>query len=243
MNKVNILIPMAGNGSRFADKGYKMPKPLISVFGRPMISWVINNFDKIQNKRFIFICRTEHEKKYKISEELRKLSPDCHLIFIDALTEGAACTTLLAKEKINNDDQLIIANSDQFVKWDESEFLAFCQDGLDAGILTFPSQAQKWSYAKLDEASFVNEVAEKKVISEEATVGIYYWKHGSDYVKFAEQMIEKNMRVNNEFYVCPVFNEAIADGKKIKTFQIERDAMWGLGTPEDLEHFLQNYKG
>jgi dTDP-glucose pyrophosphorylase len=123
------------------------------------------------------------------------------------------------------------------VDWDSNEFLYAMQaDGVDAGILTFESVHPKWSFAKVNESGFVTEVAEKKPISNHATVGIYYWARGSDYVKYAEQMIAKNKRVNNEFYVCPVFNEAIEDGKKIKIFPVEN--MWGIGTPEDLEIFL-----
>lgn len=243
MNNVNILIPMAGNGSRFAEKGYLLPKPIIEVFGKPMVSWVTSNFANIPNNKFIFICRQEHQNNFDIENKIHDLVHDSTVVFVDHLTEGAACTTLLAKDFINNDSPLIIANSDQYVLWKEDEFYRFCQDDLDAAILTFPSQEAKWSYAKLDENQFVVEVAEKKVISKEATVGIYFWKKGSDYVKYAEQMIEKNIRVKNEFYVCPVFNEAIQDGKKVKTFQIDKEAMWGLGTPEDLEYFLQNFKG
>jgi dTDP-glucose pyrophosphorylase len=164
------------------------------------------------------------------------------VVFVDYLTEGAACTTLLAKDFINNDESLVIANSDQFVVWDEKDFQNSLVGGEDASILTFPSQAVKWSYAKTDKVGLVTEVAEKKVISEDATVGIYFWKKGSDYVKYAERMISKNIRVNNEFYVCPVFNEAIQDNKKVILKQIKKEDMWGLGTPEDLEVFLTNFK-
>jgi dTDP-glucose pyrophosphorylase len=109
----------------------------------------------------------------------------------------------------------------------------------DGGIVTFKSTHPKWSFAKVDENGLVTEVAEKNPISDNATVGYYFWKHGSDFVKYAEQMIEKNIRVNNEFYVCPVFNQAIEDAKKIRTFNVER--MWGLGTPEDLHYYLEHY--
>jgi len=158
---------------------------------------------------------------------------------VDGITEGAACTTLLAKEYINDGSPLLLANSDQYVDWDSNQFLYSMQaDGVDGGILTFESIHPKWSFAKLDEDGFVSEVAEKKPISDKATVGIYYWAKGSDYVKYAEQMIANDTRVNGEFYVCPVFNEAVADDKKIKTFHV--DKMWGLGTPEDLEVFLND---
>jgi hypothetical protein len=135
-----------------------------------------------------------------------------------------------------------MANSDQFIEWNSNEVMyAFNADQIDGGILTFKATHPKWSYAKLDDSGFVSEVAEKKVISDNATVGVYFWKHGSDYVKYAKQMIDKNIRVNNEFYVCPVFNEAIADGKKIRVKEIAK--MWGIGTPEDLNSFLTDYHG
>ena len=153
------------------------------------------------------------------------------------MTEGAACTTLLAKEYIDNEQPLIMANSDQFLEWNSNEFMYKMQEqNAEGGIVTFTATHPKWSFAKLDELGYVTEVAEKNPISNIATVGVYYWQKGSDYVKYAERMIDKNIRVNNEFYVCPVFNQALQDGKKIRTYQIEK--MWGLGTPEDLMSYL-----
>jgi len=113
-------------------------------------------------------------------------------------------------------------------------------DEVDGGMLTFTATHPKWSFAKLNGEGFVSEVAEKKPISKIATVGIYYWAKGSDYVKYAEEMIRKDVRTNNEFYVCPVFNEAILDNKKVKVYSINERDMWGLGTPEDLDNFLKN---
>ena len=163
---------------------------------------------------------------------------------MDGITEGAACTTLLAKEFINNDQSLLMANADQFVEWDSNKTLyAFSNSKCDGGILTFTASHPKWSYAKVNEEGFVTEVAEKKPISSNATVGIYWWKKGSDYVKYAEKMIKKDIRTNNEFYVCPVFNEAIQDGKKVLIKEIDNNGMWGMGTPEDLDNFLKNYVG
>lgn len=234
--KMNVLIPMAGRGSRFQEAGYTFPKPLIEVQGKPMIQLVTENINV--DARHVYICLREHYYKYNLKNVLNLISPECKIVIVDSVTEGAACTTLLAKEFINNDEPLLIANSDQFVDWDSNEFLYACGDtGVDGGILTFKSVHPKWSYAKVDNSGFVTEVQEKNPISDKATVGIYYWKRGSDYVKYAEQMIAKNVRVNEEFYVCPVFNEAIQDGLKFKTFHIEQ--MWGLGTPEDLDIFLK----
>lgn len=234
---MNVLIPMAGAGSRFEKAGYTFPKPLIDVNGKPMIQTVVENINIQAN--YIFIVQKSHYEKYNLETVLNNIAPDCKIVQVDGITEGAACTTLLAKEFIDNDEPLVMANSDQFVEWDSNEFMySMIGDTIDGGILTFKSTHPKWSYAKLNNDGFVSEVAEKNPISNIATVGIYYWRRGSDYVKYAEQMINNNIRVNNEFYVCPVFNEAIGDNKKIKIYNI--DKMWGLGTPEDLKYFIEN---
>ena len=238
--KMNVLIPMAGAGSRFAQAGYTFPKPLIDVRGKPMIQVVVDNLNI--EAHFIFLVQKEHYEKYNLKHLLNLIAPGCDVVQVDGITQGAACSTLLAKEYINNDEPLVMANSDQFVEWNSNEVMyAWSADSIDGGILTFKATHPKWSFAKVDADGFVSEVAEKNPISDNATVGVYYWKKGSDYVRYAEQMIEKDIRTNNEFYVCPVFNEAIADGKKIRIKEISK--MWGLGTPEDLNHYLQNYKG
>ena len=239
---MNVLIPMAGRGSRFATQGYTFPKPLIDVKGKPMIQVVTENLNIKAN--YTFIVQKEHYEKYSLQHLLNLIAPNCNIVQVDGITEGAACTTLLAKEYIDNDEPLLMANSDQFVEWDSNETLyAFSNGNCDGGIITFPATHPKWSYAKLGEDGYVSEVAEKKPISEHATVGIYWWAKGSDYVKYAEQMIEKDIRVNNEYYVCPVFNEAIGDGKKVRIKEIEKEGMWGIGTPEDLNYFLEHYHG
>ena len=238
-SKMNVLIPMAGAGKRFADAGYIFPKPLIEINNKPMIQWVIESLNLKAN--YIFIIQKEHQKKYNIRSVLNVLQPNCKIIELDHVTEGAACTTLLAKKYINNSDPLLIANSDQYIKWNSSKVIYDINSkNLDGAILTFEAIHPKWSYAKCDEKDFVTEVAEKKVISKNATVGVYFWKHGSDYVRSAENMIKKNVRVNNEFYVCPVYNEFLLSKKKIKIYNVEE--MHGLGTPEDLNNFLRKLK-
>ena len=237
--KMNVLIPMAGAGSRFQQAGYTFPKPLIDVEGKPMIQVVVDNLNI--EATYIYVVQKEHREKYNLDTLLNLITPNCKIVEVDGLTEGAACTTLLAKEFIDTDEPLVMANSDQFVEWDSNEFMyKMIEQKVDGGILTFTATHPKWSFAKVDEYGYVTEVAEKNPISDIATVGVYYWAKGSDYVKYAEQMIEKNIRTNNEFYTCPTFNEAIGDGKKIKTFNIEK--MWGLGTPEDLKYYLENKK-
>ncbi len=237
--KMNVLIPMAGAGSRFEKAGYSFPKPLIDINGKPMIQLIVDNLNI--DAKHIFLVQKLHYDKYGLQYLLPLITNNnCEIIQVDGVTEGAACTTLLAKKFIDNNEPLIMANSDQFIEWESNEFMwAMSGDNVDGGILTFKSTHPKWSFVKLSDNGFVSEVAEKKPISDIATVGIYYWRKGCDYVKYAQQMIEKDIRTNNEFYVCPVFNEAIADGKKIKIHSISK--MWGLGTPEDVEKYLSNF--
>ena len=239
--KMNVLIPMAGAGSRFAKVGYTFPKPLIDVKGKPMIQVVAEMLNVEAN--FIYIVQKSHREQYNLDTLLNLITPNCKIVEVDGMTEGAACTTLLAKELINNDSPLILSNSDQFIEWDSTEFMyKMNEKDYDGGIICFPATHPKWSFAKTDENNIISEVAEKNPISDQATAGIYYWKKGSDYVKYVEQMIEKDIRVNNEFYVCPIYNEAIQDNKIVYNHKIPAENMWGLGTPEDLKYYLENYK-
>lgn len=235
---INIVIPMAGRGSRFANVGYKMPKPLIDVKGHYMIEWVVRNLTPACEHRFIFMCLKEHIDEWNLNEYLEKIAPGCVVIPVDKVTEGPACTVLLAKDYIDNDDELMIANSDQFVNCDINEYHSVMGDN-DGLIMTLYTEDPKWSFIKFDENGYVTLVREKEVISNEATVGIYNFKHGSDYVKYANEMIDLNLRVNNEFYVAPVYNQFIEAGKKIvfKNYGSEGNGMYGLGIPEDLIKF------
>lgn len=237
--KLNVLIPMAGAGSRFEKAGYTFPKPLIEVNKKPMIQVVVENLNIDAN--FIFVVQKEHRLKYNLDTLLNLIAPGCKIVETEGITEGAACTALLASEYINNDLPLFFANSDQFVDWNSNEFMyKMNETEADGGIVVFEATHPKWSFAEINENNIVIRVAEKDPISTNATVGFYYWKNGSDFVKYANQMIANNIRVNNEFYVCPVFNEAIKDNKKIISFKA--NSMWGLGTPEDLELFLKDTK-
>ena len=234
---MNVIIPMAGRGKRFEDAGYSFPKPLIDVNDKPMIQVVVENLNF--SGKYIFICQDEHVKKFAIKDLMNLIKPGSEIISINKMTQGAAETVLLAKDLINNDDELIIANSDQWIDWNNQHFLSFMRKkDADGGIISFISTHPKWSYVKVNEDGLVQEVAEKRPISNIATVGIYYYKHGKDFVKAAKQMMKKNIRTNNEFYVAPVFNEMIESGKKIHIYPIAE--MRGLGTPEDLNNFLSS---
>ena len=235
---LNIVVPMAGRGSRFAKAGYQMPKPLIDVHGHPMIEYVTHNIRPDCEHRFIYICQLEHLERYHLAQELERMAPGCAVVTVDHITEGAACTVLLAERYIDNDDALMIANSDQFVDTSINEYLNK-MGNYDGLIMTMPANDPKWSYIRYNESGFVTLVREKEVISDQATVGIYNYKRGSDFVRFAHQMIEKDIRVNNEFYVAPVYNEMIEAGRKI-VFCDVGEKMFGLGIPEDLNTFCDN---
>ena len=235
---MKILIPMAGEGSRFAKEGYTFPKPLIDVNGKPMIQTVVENLDF--DCEYVFLVRTEHLEKYSglIDTLDRITNGKFKYVPVDGLTEGAACTALLAEEFINNDEDLLIANSDQFIEYEPQNFNTLKNlTSVDAMVFTFNAVHPKWSFVKTNSRGFVTEVAEKKPISNIATCGIYWYRRGSDFVKYANQMIENNIRVNNEFYIAPVYNELIKDGKALVPFYVHE--MWGIGTPEDLRRFLK----
>mgnify|MGYP003655150264 CR=1 FL=1 len=238
---MNILIPMAGEGSRFKKEGYTFPKPLIDVDGKSMIQTVVENLDF--DADYIFLVRKQHLEEYSgLKETLYEITNGrTTIVEVDGLTEGAACTALLAKEFIDNDDDLLIANSDQFIEYENQNFnLIKNMTDVDSMVFTFTSVHPKWSFVKTNSRGFVTEVAEKKPISNIATCGIYWYRNGSDFVKYAEDMISKNIRVNNEFYIAPVYNELIQDKKTLVPFFVH--AMHGLGTPEDLRTYLSKIK-
>jgi len=233
---MKIIIPMAGRGKRFEEAGYSFPKPLIDLDGKPMIQVVIENLNFPD--QHIFICQKEHLEKFSMKELLNLIKPNSKIITINEMTEGAACTVLLAKDLINNDEELIIANSDQWINWNNQHFLSYLREkDADGGIVTFIATHPKWSFVKIDQEGYITEVAEKKPISNIATVGIYYYKKGKYFVEAVEQMIKKDIRVNNEFYVAPTFNEIIGEGKKVLPYPVAE--MRGLGTPEDLKRFME----
>lgn len=238
---LNIVIPMAGRGSRFAKAGYLLPKPLIEIHGRPMIEYVVHNIRPQQECRFIFICLEEHLKMYDLAARLEGIAPGCAVVPVCQVTEGAACTVLLAQDYIDNEDPLMIANSDQYVDIDINAYLQ-AMDEYDGLIMTMTADDPKWSFIRCDENHLVTLLREKEVISNEATVGIYNYRRGADFVFYARRMIEKEVRVNGEFYVAPVYNEMIEDGKRLTYYNIgsEDHGMYGLGIPEDLEKFLKN---
>jgi dTDP-glucose pyrophosphorylase len=239
---LNIVLPIAGRGSRFAVAGYAQPKPLIPVRGKPMIELVVENLRPARAHRVIFVALREHLEQWDISSVLARAAPGCAIVPVDTVTEGAACTVLLAEALIDNGDPLMIANTDQYVVADLERYLGESDGaGCDGLIMTFAASDPKWSYVRKDRDGRIVEVVEKQVVSNEATVGIYNFRRGADFVRAAKSMIARDLRVNGEFYVAPTYNQLIREGALIRSYAIEGEGvgMHGLGTPEDLQRFLE----
>jgi NDP-sugar pyrophosphorylase family protein len=242
LSALNLVIPMAGAGKKFQEAGYTFPKPLIDIKGKTMIELVVHNLKPKFDHTFVFICHRDAYEKYDLHNILKRATDNkFEVVPVIGQTQGAACAVLCGINHINNNSELIIANSDQIVDFDINHFIATARakdcDGL---IVTFEASHPKWSYARADKNGKVFETAEKKVISNNATAGIYYFKKGSDFVRAAQGMIHKDIKHNNEFYVCPSYNELIIEGKQIYLYPVSGQKMQSLGTPEDVESFIKN---
>jgi len=240
---MNVVMPIAGLGSRFTKVGIDTPKPIIEILKKPMAKWSADSIPFARPEDFIFIVRKEHVEKYALDKEIKKIfSQKCSVIIIDYVTEGAACTVLLAKRLIDNDEPLIVTDCDHYFVNKEYENLAKNPPKDLKGIIPVfkvPANETKWSFSKFGNNKIITEVAEKKPISEYANIGAYYFAHGKDFVWAAENMIRLNERVNNEFYVAPVYNQLIRRGDHIYSAICEKT--WGLGTPEDVEKFKKEF--
>ena len=235
---LRIVIPMAGEGKSFQTAGHVFPKPLIDINGKPMIQWVVENINV--DGKFIFIVQKKHLETYNMQYLLNLIAPGCEIISVEDPGGGAATSVLHAKHLFDDDSPIAIINSDQLISWNSNEFFyAMAADECDGGIVTFESTHPQWSFVRTGDDGFAMEVAEKKPISNLATAGVYYFKKGNDFIKYTEQMIDSDIRTLNEFYVCPVYNEYIRDGKKIRTFPVKK--MWSFSTPKDVEFFMQKY--
>ena len=244
---LSIVIPMAGRGERFAKRGFREPKPLIPVFGREMIQRVIANLRLATTPhRFIFVCLEELLRRIPLSSALESWAPGCEIVAIPEVTSGAAVTVLAAREYIKGDSPLMIANCDQLVRVSMDRYLDQMEvGGYDGLIMTMHATDSKWSFVRRGASGDVVEVAEKKPISEEATVGIYSFRRGADFCHAAEAMMCKGVTTNGEFYVAPVYNELIGAGMRIGAYALREpaEAMFGIGTPEDLDAFHRNPEG
>lgn len=233
MNKYNLLLPIAGKAQRFIDAGHTNPKPLIIANYRHIIDWALDSIDH-RDCNLIFAVRSDHINSFCIDAILKKkFGNDIKIVVVDKITEGAVSTCELAREHIDNDFPLFIYTPDVYF---EKKFNPNDIDHtLDGFLLTFKANSPAHSYVKLDEYGFVTKTAEKEVISDNAAVGVYYYKTGRMFLKYATLLRERNIRVKNEFYICPMYNLMIKDGLRIKTNPVEK--LHVLGTPEELDFF------
>ena len=239
--KLNVVIPMAGLGSRFAKAGYTKPKPFIDVAGRTMIERVMTNL-AIDGARYILLARKDHIEAERDTVNRLRMQGNVEFLPIETMTEGTACTVLHARGLIDNETPLLIANCDQVVDFSCEAFVSDCWSrGLDGSILCFKDGKRdpKWSFAKTDASGLVTQVAEKIAISDLATVGLYLFRRGSDFVAGAIDMVSRNDRVNNEFYTCPVYNHVIRNGGRIGVHEVRFEDMHGLGVPDDLVDYIK----
>lgn len=241
------LIPLAGAGSRFVKEGYKDPKPLIKVDDLPMI--IRATEDLPQPEKWIFICRTEHVENYPLKEVLEKYYPGCKIIDIDYLTEGQASTCLLAKDFIEKDEPLLIGACDNGMLYDKNKYKQLVNDkNIDALVFSFRNNVtvegnpKAYGWIKVDDKENVKRMSVKVPISDEpqkdhAVVGAFWFRKGTHFIEAAQDMIKKDTRINNEFYVDECINNAVEMGLKVKVFEIDKYICWG--TPNDLQ--VYNY--
>lgn len=266
---MKIVIPMAGLGSRFSELAnehpeYRVPKPLIQIKGMPMVKWATASYSSFLQQHvdddkpvklsdLIFICLGEHERKFHIGQKLREFySPDITVLFVEKLTRGAAETAYLAKEYINTDEDVIISDSDHHFDgaplWEAINTKRPKTIGI-LPVITPQDQKPTWSYVVLDDKGYVIEVREKDAeLAQRRAPGIlggYYFSHGKDFIDEAEQMIQNNHRTGEkdklEFYVSLVYTRLLAKQAQIEVAVIQEG--WALGTPNQLQYFIQNYRG
>ena len=232
-------MPMAGKGVRLQDFD-PYPKPLVKVLGKTIVEWSIETLGIDGN--YIFCCKKEHIEKFEIDKLLKEAVPGCKIVSIDYQTKGTSQSVLEASKLIDNDDELIISDTDHYLKWD-SEFFnnKIRTKDVDGCVMVFPEEytSKKASYVEINDQGYVVRSAEKQPISKIATVGVHYFKKGSDFVKYANQMIESKMEFNDEFYVTPVYNLFAKSHKKIITYPVEK--MWALGSSEEINIFLKEF--
>jgi dTDP-glucose pyrophosphorylase len=243
VKKIQLVIPAAGLGSRFASVGVNTPKPLIPVMGLPMIAWVIGNFKLLSSDRIIIITRPELEIEANLLPFIENLACQVDFVYVDHVTEGPAISVSLAKPLLDMEEALVVANSDQFVSADLDTFIREIRESeSDGQILTMNAAGSKWSYVNRDKNAMVVEVKEKVEISTEATVGIYGWSHSKDFFMSLDLMMTANDRTNGEFYVAPSYNYLLLKKLRVSALNIGNveNHVHGLGTPEDLEVFTKN---
>jgi NDP-sugar pyrophosphorylase family protein len=240
MSKLNIVIPLAGKSIFFNDSEYIYPKPLIEINNKTMIQLVIENLSLIKSdKRFIFILNRQDCTKYHLDDVLSLLTDKkCDIIVLEKETKGAACSVLMAIDKINNGEPLIIANADQLFDIDLNKVLdTFDKNSVDAGVICFEAVHPRWSFVRLNEKNKIIETAEKRPISKNAIAGFYYFKQGKDFVAAAMGSIRKDANVDGLYYISPTFNELVLSSKNLEIFSIPKEKYHTFYTPQKIKEY------
>ena len=234
--KFNLLLPIAGKAQRFINEGYTMPKPLIMAKDKHIIDWALESIETSECN-LIFAVRLDHVHNFGIDDILRqKFGNQIKIVIVDRVTRGSVETCLLAREHINNDLPLIIYTPDVYFQptFDPSSV----SSNLDGFLLTFKANSSAHSYVELGPDGYAVRTAEKEVISQNAAVGVYYYKTGKMFVDYADRLIEEDIRVKNEFYISQVYNEYILDNKKIIHYPIVE--IFSINTPAELKKNKNN---
>ena len=242
LHKLNVVIPMAGGGTRFSNHGFKNIKPLIPLNGKTFIEWSIDSVDfKNIETQFIFIILEQH--RHQLEPILKRVKPDCIIESVHEITRGAVETALKAQKHIDNDTPLIITNSDQIIEWNKEKYIDYLRDtNTAADVLVVTENTDKFSYIQLDENNYGVKLAEKDVISNNALVGVHYWRSGSMFVDSGSELIRRDIRNKNEFYMSISYNMLIEKGVKVTCYKLSGSEKYSsIGTPEQLYDYL-NYK-
>lgn len=235
---INILIPAAGLGSRFQKRGFKLQKPLIELGNKTLIDHAITSLD-IEGNYIFIIRKIDNNSNVELIKLLKSIKYDCKIIEIDYVTEGSASTCYLAKELINNNSELIISNCDQILRWNSKKYLEYSSN-YDCSVLTYKSNENKNSYIKTDETNKGIEIREKEVISDNALVGVHYFKKGSDFIDSYEYIFKNKIKFKNEYYVSTVCNNLINIGKEVVNYPFQKDEIYySTGTPEDYFKYMR----
>jgi dTDP-glucose pyrophosphorylase len=237
---INIVIPMAGASKRFANSGFSVPKPFIEINGKTMIACVLDNL-AFETARFILVAQKNHLNTYSKHFNYLRENYNCEILYIDKITDGPLCTSLRAHELINNDFPLVFANCDQIIDIKLKDWLDDCANkDADGSIIIFNDENPKWSFVAINEYGEIDKVREKEVISNNATVGIYFFKKGEYFINAALDVISRAEKTNGEYYIAPAYNFLIKNNLKITPYKISIQQMHGIGTPNDLIAYI-NY--
>ena len=245
---MNLIIPLASQSKFFDLETYKYPKPLVEIIGQTIIQRVVSNLTNNYNfEKIIYIVNESDCINFNLHSTLNlltELKPVIIKVFKE--TKGALCSTLLAIDDINDDQPLVIANADQiFINGIDKSLKYFLTGDFDAACLTFESVHPRWSYVRLNDQGLICEAVEKMPISKNAIAGLYMYKSGSEFIKYSKKCIKRGVTHNELYYISPVFNEYILDGKKVGNIKIENSDFFTLYAPEKIEEYelyLKNFK-